>query len=275
MNPRLYENMLESADYLRARGIAQVDTAMILGSGLGATDEILDDFIEIPYSKIPHLAQSGAPGHQGVLKYGNIGAARVLMFCGRLHYYEGYPMWQVSYPVRILQALRVPRAIVTAAVGALSDSFAPGDLVLVRDHINLLPENPLRGVVDPRLGERFPDLTMAYHPKWSGHILETAETQGIQLKSGVYAALMGPSLETQAECEFLRSIGADLVGMSVVPEIIVGVQAGIRMTAVCIVSNMAWHAGVPIKATVAEILATAGAQVPKLTKLIRASCSLI
>ena len=273
MIPDLYERMLESAAFLRSKGVGQVDTGMILGSGLGATDEILDTTIEIPYSKIPFLAQSGAPGHKGVLKYGDIGGMKALLFCGRLHYYEGYPMWQVSYPVRILQALRTPRAITTAAVGGLSDQMHPGDMVLITDHINLMPENPLRGVVDPRLGDRFPDLTRAYDPEWSAFLRKTADEQGITLKSGVYAALMGPSLETQAECGSLRAVGADVVGMSVVPEVITGVQAGIRMAAICIVSNRAWHGGVPMQSGVEEILAMAASRSQILATLLRASCS--
>jgi purine-nucleoside phosphorylase len=207
------------------------------------------------------------------LKYGKIGGTRALVFCGRLHYYEGFEMWQVSYPVRIMQMLGVSRAITTAAAGGLNDTYQPGDLVLLRDHLNFMPDNPLRGLSDPRLGLRFPDMTQAYDRNWCDHILKAAETEEIGLSRGVYVSLMGPSLETQAECGFLRQAGADLVGMSVVPETITAVQAGIRMAAICIVSNLAWHPGQDIRADVMEILGTADAATPRLIRIIRASCS--
>lgn len=265
--------MHESAAYLRARGVGKVDMGIILGSGLTAMNTILNEQCSFQYRDIPHLPVSGAPGHEGILRYGVIGEKSVLMFCGRLHYYEGYPMWHVAYPVRIMQALEVARAIVTAAAGGLNMEYLAGDLVLVTDHLNLMPDNPLRGLEDPRLGERFPDMTTAYNPAWRQRLLDGAQTAGIKLKTGTYAGLQGPSLETQAECAFLRSIGADLVGMSLVPEIITGVQAGIPMAAVCIVSNMAWHPGDTNPSTVPEILATAEAAAPMLASLINISCS--
>jgi purine-nucleoside phosphorylase len=269
----LYERMQDTAEFLRKQGVGHADIGIVLGSGLAATEVILEDSIDIPYNRIPHLAHSGSPGHRGVLKYGRIGAAYALVFCGRLHYYEGYDMWQVSYPIRIMQVLGVSRAITTAAAGALNTEYNTGDLVLLSDHLNLMPDNPLRGIVDPRLGLRFPDMTNAYDPEWSEQIASAALTSGLELRRGVYVSLMGPSLETQAECAYLRGIGADLVGMSVVPEVITGVQAGIRMAAVCIVSNIALHPDEDIRADVMEILATADAATPRLIALLTASCS--
>lgn len=250
-----------------------MDMGIILGSGLTAMNEILNELCAFEYGDIPHLPVSSAPGHQGILRYGFIGEKYVLMFCGRLHYYEGHAMWQVSYPMRIMQALHVPTVIVTAAAGGLNTEYMSGDLVMVTDHLNLMPDNPLRGLTDPRLGARFPDMTTAYDPTWQQRLLSAAQRAGIHLKSGVYAGLQGPSLETQAECAFLRSAGADLVGMSVVPEVITGVQAGIRMAAVCIVSNMAWHPGDSNPSTVSEILATADSAVPHLASLLKTYCS--
>jgi purine-nucleoside phosphorylase len=165
----------------------------------------------------------------------------VLMFCGRLHYYEGYPMWRVAYPMRILQALEVKSALLTAAAGGLREDLKVGDLVLIRDHISLMPDNPLRGIIDPKLGDRFPDLTVAYNHAFASELKSAANREQIDLKEGVYAGLQGPSLETQAECNFLRFAGGDIVGMSIIPEVIIGVQAGIRMAALCVVSNLAWH----------------------------------
>lgn len=270
----LFTQMHESAEYIRSRGIGKVDAGIILGSGLAVMNEILDEEYAIPYGEIPHLRVSGSPGHEGMLRYGAIANKQVLMFCGRLHYYEGYPMWQVSYPIRIMQALGVPQVIVTAAAGGLNADFTSGDLVIVTDHINLMPDNPLRGLVDSRMGERFPDMTTAYDQSWQQLFKAASQAIGIDLKNGVYAGLQGPSLETQAECAFLRNVGADLVGMSVVPEVITGVQAGIRMSAICIVSNMAWHPGDRNPSTVPEILATAEAAVPRLAALIKTSYSM-
>lgn len=265
--------MHESAAFLRDHGIGNVDVGIILGSGLAAMDAIIDVKVSIDYAEIPHLPHTGAPGHKGVLKYGKIGTCDVLMFCGRLHYYEGHPMWMVPYPVRVMQSLGVPRIVVTAAVGGLNTALAPGDLILITDHINLMPDNPLRGLVDPDLGERFPDMTNAYDPDLSLRLRSAAQSAGINLTSGVYASLQGPSLETQAECRFLQLMGADVVGMSVVPEVIAGVQAGILMAAICIVSNRALHPGDPTPSTVAEILSTADAAVPRLASLLKVFCS--
>jgi purine-nucleoside phosphorylase len=268
----LYTYMQESATYLRAQGVGNVDIGIIAGSGLSEIHNILDTPLVIPYADIPHLPVSGAPGHAGVLRYGKVGNADILIFCGRLHYYEGYPLWQVAYPVRILQALTAPCALVTAAVGGLNTDFEAGELMLVTDHLNLMPDNPLRGLDDPRLGERFPDLTTAYDPELRQILLDAAQHSDVLLRTGVYAGLQGPSLETQAECFFLRQAGADVVGMSVVPEVITGVQAGIRMASVCIVANMAWHPGEETKSVVSEILKTADSAVPRLSAIVKHWC---
>lgn len=265
--------MLESAALLNQLGIVEVDLAIILGSGLNAIQEILEEKVAIRYAEIPHMPVSSAPGHEGVLRYGRIGNKRVLMFCGRIHYYEGFPMWQVVYPIRILQALHVPELIITAAVGGLNQDLQPGDLVMLTDHINLMPDNPLKGLVDNQLGERFPDLTVAYSPELRRQLAEVSDKLGIALKSGVYVAVQGPSLETQAECVFLKQAGGDVVGMSVVPEVITGVQAGMRVSAICVVSNMALHPGDQTPSTVENILATAALAGSKMAGLIKASCS--
>lgn len=269
----LKASMHESAAFLHQRGITEVDLAIILGSGLNAVQEILEEQISIRYADIPHMPVSSAPGHEGVLRYGRIGTRRVLMFCGRIHFYEGFQMWQVVYPIRILQALQVPELIITAAVGGLNQDLQPGDLVLLSDHINFMPDNPLRGLIDNQLGERFPDMTVAYSPGLRHQLVEVAQELGIALKSGVYVALQGPSLETQAECAFLKLAGADVVGMSVVPEVITGVQAGIKVAAVCVVSNMAWHPEDQNPSTVENILATAALAGSAMARLIKASCS--
>jgi purine-nucleoside phosphorylase len=249
------------------------DLGIILGSGLDEVHAMMEDQMSLEYDSIPHMTVTTAPGHTGMLRFGRIGEMQVLVFCGRFHYYEGHPMWRVVYPVRIIQALGVPRVLVTAAAGGLNDTYTTGDLVLVNDHINLMPDNPLRGLSDPRLGDRFPDMTDGYNKEWRHQIMSIAADLGITLKTGIYAGLQGPNLETQAECDFLRRVGADLVGMSVVPEIITGVQAGIRMAALCVISNMAWHGGKGGQSTVEEILAQAQSSAPVLASLIRAVCT--
>lgn len=268
----LYTRMHESADFLRSKGVGAIDVGIILGSGLSDVGREIDDAISIPYPEIPYMPASGAPGHEGVLRYSRMGAHRVLVFSGRLHFYEGYPMWQVAYPVRILQALGVPRLLTTAAVGGLSDKVKQGDLMLLTDHLNLMPDNPLRGFPDPRLGDRFPDLSGVYDQKWGAKIMEKANTQGIPLKTGIYAGLAGPSFETQAECAMLRQMGADVVGMSIIPEVIVAAQAGIRVSACCVVANMAWHPETPVGMTAEEVLMSVREVTGKFSALIRTCC---
>jgi purine-nucleoside phosphorylase len=270
MGADFFDRLQETAAYLRKRGVRHVDIGLILGSGLTAVEDLLVGQIEITYADIPHLRPSGAPGHHGILRYGKLGDLQALIFSGRLHYYEGYSMSEVTYPMRIMQALEVPRVLITAAVGGLNADLAAGDIVAITDHINLMPENPLRGLSDPRLGERFPDLSDAYSQEWRDALLSSAQEHGIPLKTGIYAGLAGPSLETQAECEFLRRAGADVVGMSVIPEVVVGVQAGMQIAAFCVVTNMSWHPGTRTGAAVADILEMAGSTTLKLRQLIAA-----
>lgn len=269
----LYDLMHQSAEFLHARGIEDVDVGVVLGSGLTAVQDLLEETVSIPYCEIPHMPVSGAPGHEGVLRYGKIANRKVLMFCGRLHFYEGLPMWRITYPMRILQALQVKSSILTAAAGGLQEDLKVGDLVLIRDHISLMTDNPLRGIIDSKLGERFPDLTTAYNPSLAEELKIAASLQGIELKPGVYVGLPGPSLETQAECNFLRLVGGDVVGMSVIPEVIVGVQAGIRMAAMSIVSNLAWHPGDLAPSKVDEILETAAVASVRISSVLQCWCS--
>ena len=209
----LYEYMHESASFLKQEGMGTADLGIILGSGLDEVHAMMEDQMSLEYASIPHMTGTTAPGHTGMLRFGRIGEKQVLVFCGRFHYYEGHPMWRVVYPVRIIQALGVPRILVTAAAGGLNDTYTTGDLVLVNDHINLMPDNPLRGLSDPRLGDRFRDMTDGYDKEWRHQIMSIAADLGITLKTGIYAGLQGPNLETQAECDFLRRVGADLLSV--------------------------------------------------------------
>lgn len=270
MNPDLYTQMHTSAAWLRTRGIGGADLGIILGSGLGELSNVLSDRISIPYSEIPHMPRTGVVGHAGVLEYGTLGKRRVLMFRGRLHFYEGHQMWKVTYPMRLLQVLGVPDVLLTAAVGGVSQRVSAGDLVLITDHINLMGDNPLRGIDSAGLGDRFVEMRGGYHSAWRAEIRQAAERAGVQVGEGVYAAMGGPSLETPAECRFLNLIGADVVGMSVVPEVIVGVQAGIRMAALCVVTNINWPPEHVTCGDTQVILAMAGKKLAQIAQLLHA-----
>jgi purine-nucleoside phosphorylase len=212
---------------------------IVLGSGLGAFADTLDDRKETPYSQIPGWPASTAIGHAGKLVEGRVGATPVIVLAGRAHLYEGYTAAQVVFSIREFARRGVRSVILTNAAGGVNMSYKPGDLVLVSDHINLLGANPLTGPNDDRLGPRFPDMSEAYAADYREIATRAAAEIGIDLKEGVYAAMPGPSYETPAEIRFLRTIGADLVGMSTVPETIAANHMGMKVLAISCVTNMA------------------------------------
>lgn len=245
----------EAARFLEARGARKPHIGLVLGSGLGAFAEELSDRIEIPYSEIPHWPVSTAVGHAGKLVFGRLGALEVAVMCGRVHLYEGYTPAQVTFPVRVLARLGVRTLVLTNAAGGINRSFERGGLVLISDHINLQGANPLVGPGDDSLGPRFPDMSEAYRLRLRQIAREVGAELGIPLSEGVYAAMLGPSYETPAEIRCLRASGADLVGMSTVPEVIVANQMGLRVLAISCVTNMA--AGLlPKKLSHEEVLET-------------------
>ncbi|MGB9885902.1 MAG: purine-nucleoside phosphorylase [Moorellales bacterium] len=211
---------------------------LVLGSGLGEVVESLEVKVTVPFSEVPHFPPVTVPGHQGRLLAGYWGRWPVLVFQGRFHYYEGYSLAQVTFPVRILAALGAKAIILTNAAGGLREDWRVGDLMLIRDHLNFMGDNPLRGLTDPRLGPRFPGLGEAYDPELRRRAKAAAERRGLPLREGVYAAVPGPSYETPAEARFLRAAGADAVGMSTVPEVIVARQVGLRVLAVSCLTNI-------------------------------------
>jgi purine-nucleoside phosphorylase len=213
--------------------------AIVLGSGLGEFADELKDATRIRYQEIPHFGHSTAVGHAGQLVLGNIGAWPVVIMQGRLHLYEGYPAQTVVFPMRVFSSMGVRAAVLTNAAGGINLDYGQGRLVVVRDHVNLQGQNPLVGAEDPRFGPRFIDMTEAYAKGYRQMALEAGRRLGIPLAEGVYAAVLGPSYETPAEIRFLRTIGADLVGMSTVPEVIVARQLGIKVLAISCVTNMA------------------------------------
>jgi purine-nucleoside phosphorylase len=244
-----------AAAYIRSKTTAEPRIGVVLGSGLGAFADELADEVSIPYSEIPGWPRSTAVGHAGKLVVGPLNGLTMAVLAGRSHYYEGYTPLQVTTGVRVLAQLGVKTVVFTNAAGGINLSYRQGGLVLVSDHINLQGFNPLTGPNDDALGPRFPDMTDAYCAACRAVAREVAAELGIDLPEGVYAAMPGPSYETPAEIRFLRIIGADLVGMSTVPEVIVANYLGMRSLAISCVTNMA--AGIlPQKIDHREVLET-------------------
>lgn len=229
----------ESAKLIQSRTQLQPLVAVVLGSGLGAFADEITDPVRISYNEIPHFAPSTAVGHSGQLVIGNVGACPIAVMQGRVHLYEGYPAHQVAFPMRVFARLGVRAVVLTNAAGGINLDYGQGRLVVIKDHINLQGHNPLVGPEDTRFGPRFIDMTEAYSRDYRRMAQAAAKKLGIELPEGVYLALLGPSYETPAEIRYLRTIGADLVGMSTVPEVIVARQMGIKVLAISCVTNMA------------------------------------
>ncbi len=235
-----FERVSEAAGAAKkALGVSEVDLLCVLGSGLGRAVDALTDRSSCPVHEIPHLAPSTVDGHEGVLCAGRIGSARALVLQGRTHAYEGRAVWESTTIVRIAAALGAKTAVITNSAGGVNPDFGAGDLMLISDHLNLSGRNPLVGPSDPRLGPRFPDLSVAYDEELRVRARGAAEKAGITLREGVYAWLLGPCYETPAEIRMARLLGADAVGMSTVPEVIVARHAGLRVLAFSCVANLA------------------------------------
>ncbi len=235
-----YDALAAAAESIRRRiGGRRPAVGLVLGSGLGGFADRLTDAVAIPYGEIPGFPVSRIPGHAGRLVVGNAGALTCVAMQGRVHFYEGHDLKLVTFPIRTLILLGARTLVITNAAGGVNTSYAPGDLVLLTDHLNLMPEGPLRGENDERLGPRFPDMTRAYDPALRALAHRAAAAAGASLREGVYAALPGPSYETPAEIRMLRALGADLCGMSTVPETIVANHQGARVLGISCVTNMA------------------------------------
>jgi purine-nucleoside phosphorylase len=234
-----FERAERAAKFVLARTKLRPQIAVVLGSGLGAFADELADAARIPYAKIPGFPESTAVGHAGRLVVGKSGEIAVAAMQGRVHAYEGYAAREVAFPMRVLGRMGIRAAILTNAAGGINTDYHQGALVAIRDHINLQGSNPLTGPNDERFGPRFPDMTQAYWKPYRELALGEAKKLGIEMHEGVYAALAGPSYETPAEIRYLRTIGADLVGMSTVPETIAARHMGIRVLGISCVTNMA------------------------------------
>nr|MBC7244638.1 purine-nucleoside phosphorylase [Chloroflexota bacterium] len=232
----------EAVEFITRKASLHPRVGIILGSGLASLSTEVMQPVRIPYSEIPHFVPATVEGHPGELVMGLLQGCPVILMCGRVHYYEGYTMQQITFPIRVMWAMGVKYLIVTNAAGGLNPAFRPGDLMLITDHIgliNMVGLNPLRGPNDPEIGPRFPDMSQAYDPELRHMALQAARDLGIPLHQGVYIMLCGPSYETPADLRFLRLIGADAVGMSTVPEVTVAHHAGLRVLAISGISNVA------------------------------------
>jgi purine-nucleoside phosphorylase len=231
--------LAEAREYLKDRVKILPELGVILGSGLGAFADLVQEKQVIPYKDIPHFPTSTVEGHAGQLVFGKVEGRTVVVMQGRFHFYEGYTMHEVTFPIRVMQVLGVTGLVVTNAAGGINPDFHPGDLILIKDHLNMMGDNPLRGANLSSLGSRFPDLSDAYNKEWRQKALVIARELGINPQEGVYAAMSGPNYETPAEIRFLRASGADMVGMSTVPEVIVGNHGGMLVLGISCVTNMA------------------------------------
>lgn len=237
---KLVEKLKEAESFIRTKmGNNPFDAGIILGSGLGGLADQLDDAVSVPYHDIPYFPVSTVPGHKGILVAGTLKEKRVLCMQGRFHYYEGWGMDQVVFPVQVMHLLGIRNLILTNAAGCVNASWKPGDLMVISDHIKLIAGNPLRGPNSDELGERFFDMSSAYNPDLRKLALKCGNETGIDLREGVYMLFTGPSFETPAEIRFARICGADAVGMSTVPEAIAASQMRMRTLGISCLTNMA------------------------------------
>ena len=263
----LTSKVSESIRQIRTFTDREVEIALILGSGLAPIADRLENKVVIPYRDIPHFKESTAPGHEGRFIFGDLDGVPLICMQGRLHYYEGYSMQDVTYPIRVMAKLGIKKLILTNACGGLDPNGKPGDLMLITDHINFTGSNPLIGANEDDFGPRFPDMTRAYDPDLRALALKVAEDLSIPLSQGVYIAYSGPSFETPAEIRWMQTWGAHAVGMSTVPETIVAVHSGLKVLGISCITNLA--AGIldePLSSE--EVIVAAGEASAKFVRLL-------
>ena len=263
----LFDRVQTAAETVRGRSALVPEVGIILGTGLGGLAREIAVEAELPYERIPGFPLSTVETHAGRLLLGRLGGRPVVAMQGRFHRYEGYDLQQITFPVRVMHALGARTLVVSNACGGMNPLWGPGDLVLLSDHINLLGDNPLVGPNDDRLGPRFPDMSAPYDPELRALARAVALELGIVLREGVYVAVAGPNLETRAEYRMLRAVGADVVGMSTVPEVIVAGHQGMRTIGISIITDQCLPDALE-PADIGRIIATAGRAEPQLTRLI-------
>jgi len=264
----IYAQMEEAVGYIRKSWNHQAAVGIVLGTGLGGLAKEIEAEVVLPYEEIPHFPRSTAISHAGQLVCGRLEGLPILAMEGRFHAYEGYSYQQLTFPVRVMKALGADLLVVSNACGGMNPYYNKGDIMVIDDHINLLSGNPLIGVNDDRLGPRFPDMCRPYDPALIDLALEIARKENFVAHKGVYVAVTGPNLETRAEYRFLRTIGADVVGMSTVPEVLVAVHSQMRVLGLSIITDMCFPDSLE-PASVPDIIATANSAEPKLRAIVK------
>ncbi|MCB8994169.1 MAG: purine-nucleoside phosphorylase [Bacteroidales bacterium] len=262
----MLEIINETVSFIKEKTKFQPEVAIILGTGLGGLTEDIDIYMSLNYSEIPNFPVSTAPGHQGKLIFGTLGGKKVMAMQGRFHFYEGYSMQEVTFPIRVMKFMGIKYLFVSNASGGMNPDFEIGDLMIQNDHINLLP-NPLIGKHYPEFGDRFPDMSESYDKELIKRALKIAEQNNISVRLGCYVGVTGPTLETPKEYQYFRIIGGDAVGMSTVPEVIVAHQMGMPCFAISIITDL----GVPgriVEVSVEDVQKAAAASAPKMTLIM-------
>lgn len=265
----MYENIQEAVEFIRTKTDFVPDIGIILGTGLGKLADEIDKVCEISYADIPHFPVSTVTSHAGKLILGNLSGRNVVCMAGRFHYYEGYTMQQVTFPVRVMRFLGIRRIIISNAAGSTNEHYNTGDLVFINDHINAQPENPLRGANDSRLGPRFPDLLKTYDLAVNSIALNICRQNSITAHEGVYYGLQGPNLETPSEYRMINLLGGDVVGMSTIPEVLVAKHSGLKITVASVVSNKCYPIEILTETTLEEVIATVNQAGDKLRLVIK------
>lgn len=257
----------ESIDYIKQKNCPIPDAGIVLGTGLGGLVKAIKNQIKIPYADIPHFPISTIKGHAGNLLFGDLNGKKVVAMQGRFHFYEGYSMQELTFPIRVMKFLGIKLLILSNASGGLNPDFEVGDVMVITDHINLMKENPLRGKNDERLGERFPDMSDVYNKKWTKMARQKADKHKINYQTGVYVGVTGPTFETPAEYKYMRVIGGDAVGMSTVPEAIVAKHMGLPCIAFSVISDLGVE-GKIVEISHEDVLKAANSAEPKLSKIV-------
>lgn len=264
----MFQTLHETVEYIkRKNNNFQPEIGIVLGTGLGGLVNEIEVEFSMMYANIPNFPISTLEFHSGKLIFGRLNGKRVVAMQGRLHYYEGYSMQQITFPIRVMKALGIQYLFVSNAAGSLNPDFKKGDLMVINDHINLQPESPLRGINDPDFGPRFPDMSQPYHRELITKALKISKEEDIICHQGVYVSVTGPNLETKAEYKYLRIIGGDAVGMSTVPEVIVANHMSIPVFAMSVLTDEGFPE-VLLPVSLEEILATARTAEPKMTKIL-------
>ena len=266
---KYYQRIVLASNYIDKQLEGKAPKIVIMmGTGLSSIVDDLEDTITIDYNSIPYFPKSTVQGHKGKLVYGTLNGTEVIILSGRWHYYEGYSTKELTFPIRVIKHLGIEKVIFTNVSGSVNPDYKAGDLVIIKDHINFIPDHPLRGQNDMRLGPRFPDMLHTYDESLRKKITEAGESLEIPIHEGIYFALQGPSLETPAEYVFIHKVGADMVGMSTVPEVIVAKHAGLTIAAVSIISNVCYPPEAITETTIESVIEVAQSASVRLNQVL-------